>query len=85
MIDIAFLSGTINAYYKGDFIGHAVAKTKVGNMCLVKLEKDYNFVGWLGKIRKDIPKRFRTEDRYYFFCMDAPLFKIEKTSAYGVE
>lgn len=86
MINLVILRGTTKAYYKGGFVGYAVAKTKDESMCLVRLKKkDYDFDGWLGKNRSDIPKRFQTEDRYYFFCMDGTYFKTEKISAYGVE
>lgn len=61
------------AYYYDEFVGVVVAKCKdtysEENQYLVKIE-DTKIIAkpWIGANRSDIPKKYQTNDGYWFFA-----------------
>lgn len=63
------------AYYYGDFVGIAVAKCNTSYSreieYLVKIENTRIIEKpWIGTRRDDIPKKYQTDDYYWFFTED---------------
>lgn len=73
------------AYCYGDFVGVAVAKCDTSysrqTIYLVKIENTRIIEKpWLGTRKKDMPKKYQTDDYYWFFTEDpdGTYFRMEE-------